>query len=189
MKLYTKTGDDGSTGLFGSARVQKDDPRIAAFGTVDELNACVGLAVSACSKGAFESSLLEILIAMQSQLFTLGADLATIPGSEHEDKITRISESDISQLESWIDDIDAGNEPMTNFVLPGGTELAGRLHLARTVCRRAERDVITLSNNQSVSEHVRIYLNRLSDLLFALARRTNKEAGVADIPWINKPDK
>jgi len=184
MKLYTKTGDDGSTGLFGSQRVQKDDPRIVAFGSVDELNACVGLAAAGCNKSSeFESALLEILCAMQSQLFTLGADLATVPGSEHEDKITRIGASDISQLESWIDEIDAGNEPMKNFVLPGGTELAARLHLARTVCRRAERDVITLSKNQSVSEHVKIYLNRLSDLLFALARRANKEAGVDDIPW------
>lgn len=187
MKLYTKTGDDGSTGLFGSQRVQKDDPRIVAFGSVDELNACVGLAAAGCNKdNEFETALIEMLGKLQSQLFTLGADLATVPGSKHEDKITRIGESDIALLESWIDEIDAGNEPMKNFVLPGGTEVAARLHLARTVCRRAERDVITLSRNQSVSEHVRIYLNRLSDLLFALARRANKEAGVADIPWTSK---
>ncbi|MCH8825138.1 MAG: cob(I)yrinic acid a,c-diamide adenosyltransferase [Planctomycetes bacterium] len=187
MKLYTKTGDDGSTGLFGSQRVQKDDPRIVAFGSVDELNACVGLTAAADYEkgGAFEATLKEMLGKLQSQLFTLGADLATVPGSKHEDKITRIGASDISQLESWIDEIDAGNEPMKNFVLPGGTEVAARLHLARTVCRRAERDVISLSKNQSVSEYVKIYLNRLSDLLFALARRANKEAGVDDIPWIS----
>ena len=187
MKLYTKTGDDGSTGLFGSQRVQKDDPRIIAFGSVDELNACVGLAAAGefekdCE---FETQLKEMLCNLQSQLFTLGADLATVPGSEHEDKITRIGANDSSQLESWIDEIEAGNEPMKHFVLPGGTEVAARLHLARTVCRRAERDVISLSKNQSVSEHVKIYLNRLSDLLFALARRANKEAGVDDIPWIS----
>ena len=188
MKLYTKTGDDGSTGLFGSERVQKDDPRIVAFGSVDELNACVGLAAAGeCEKHCdFESTLKEMLCNLQSQLFTLGADLATVPGSEHEDKVTRIGEGDIEQLESWIDEIDAGNDPMANFILPGGTELAARLHLARTVCRRAERDVISLSRDQSVSEHARVYLNRLSDLLFVLARRANKEAGVDDIPWTGK---
>ncbi len=184
MNLYTRTGDDGTTGLFGGDRVSKDDPRIAAFGSVDELNACVGLAAAACdSTNPFESRLLDTLSQLQSRLFDVGADLAAPLGSKHQDKIKRIDSDDVKQVEAWIDEFDAKNEPMKSFVLPGGTELAARLHLARTVCRRAEREVIALAHGGPVNEQLRIYLNRISDLLFAMARRANKQAGVADVPW------
>ncbi len=184
MTLYTGTGDDGTTGLFGGDRVSKDHPRVAAFGTVDELNACVGLAAAACgATDPYESQLLDMFRELQSRLFDIGADLAAPMGSKHEDKITRIDGDDVKQVEAWIDEIDAENEPMKRFVLPGGTELAARLHLARTVCRRAEREVIALTRVGPVNEQLRIYLNRISDLLFAMARRANKQAGVPDVPW------
>ncbi len=120
---------------------------------------------------------------LQSRLFDIGADLAAPAGSKHEDKIKRIDSDDVKQVETWIDEIDAKNEPMKNFVLPGGTELAARLHVARTVCRRAEREVIALARVGPVNEQLPIYLNRISDLLFAMARRANKQAGVPDVPW------
>ena len=184
MNLYTRTGDDGTTGLFGGDRVSKDDPRIAAFGSVDELNACVGLAAAACnSTNPFEARLLDTLSQLQSRLFDVGADLAAPLGSKHQDKIKRIDSDDVKQVEAWIDEFDAKNEPMKSFVLPGGTELAARLHLARVVCRRAEREVVALARVGPVNEQLRIYLNRISDLLFAMARRANKQAGVADVPW------
>lgn len=182
MKLYTRSGDDGSTGLFGGGRVAKDNPRVEAYGTVDETNAAVGIAAAAClGDSSAQQRIREILLAIQSRLFDLGADLATPPGSKHEEKVRRISEQDAQQAEAWIDEIDGLNEPMSSFVLPGGTELAARLHLARTICRRAERRIITLGSE--VSPHPQILLNRLSDLLFAMARLANRDAGVDDVPW------
>ncbi len=184
MNLYTRTGDDGTTGLFGGDRVSKDHPRVAAFGSVDELNACVGLAAAAAcnSTNPFESRLSDTLSQLQSRLFDVGADLAAPLGSKHEDKIKRIGNEDVTRAEAWIDEFDAKNEPMKSFVLPGGTELAARLHLARVVCRRAEREVVALARVGPVNEQLRVYLNRISDLLFALARRANKEAGLKDVP-------
>ena len=184
MDLYTRTGDDGTTGLFGGDRVGKDHPRMAAIGCVDELNACVGLAAAACgSVNPFESRLLDTLSQLQSRLFDVGADLAAPLGSKHEDKIKRIGDEDVKQAEAWIDEFDGPNEPMKSFVLPGGSELAARLHLARVICRRAEREVVALARVGPVNEHLRVYLNRISDLLFAIARRANKEAGDPDVPW------
>ncbi len=184
MNLYTRTGDDGTTGLFGGDRVGKDHPRVAAYGSVDELNACVGLAAAACSStNPFESRLLDTLSQLQSRLFDVGADLAAPLGSKHEDKIKRIENEDVMQAEAWIDEFDGQNEPMKSFILPGGSELAARLHLARVICRRAEREVVALARVGPVNDQLRIYLNRISDLLFALARRANKEAGVKDVPW------
>ena len=183
MKLYTRTGDDGTTGLFGGTRVDKDHPRVEAYGTVDELNACLGLAACCRPTDAWGRRLLEILGQVQSRLFDIGADLATPPGSKHEEKIERISADHVREAETWIDRIDSENDPVRNFILPGGTELAGRLHLARAVCRRAERRLVNLNRSEPVNTQTLIYLNRLSDLLFAMARRANKEAGVADVEW------
>ena len=184
MKLYTRTGDDGTTGLFSGARVSKDHPRIEAYGTVDELNSALGLAISACDGAkAFEARLAEILGTIQSRLFDIGADLATPEGSRNESKIRRIGETDVEESERWIDEVDSGNVEMRHFVMPGGTELASRLHLARTICRRAERLVVSLGHVEPVGTSTMRYLNRVSDLLFACARRANKESGVADIPW------
>lgn len=185
MKLYTKSGDDGSTGLFGGDRVSKDHPRVEAYGTVDELNASLGL-VSAILDADNElgQRFADILTRLQSRLFDIGADLATPEASRHESKISRIAQPHIDEAEGWIDEVDAGNDPMTSFVLPGGCELAARLHLARVVCRRAERRMVNLSHTDTVNPLSIIFINRLSDLLFAMARRANKEAGVPDVPWV-----
>jgi len=185
MKLYTRTGDDGTTGLFGGDRVGKDDLRVEAYGTVDETNASLGLAVAACDgQRAVHRRFLEILGEIQSRLFDIGADLATPAASKHEAKIRRVGDPDAAELERWIDEIDGANAPMQNFVLPGGTELAARLHLARTICRRAERRMVALARMETVNGAALKYVNRLGDLLFAMARRANGEAGVADVPWV-----
>jgi cob(I)alamin adenosyltransferase len=185
MKLYTRSGDDGTTGLFGGGRVSKDHPRIEAYGTVDELNATIGLAAAACrSDRAYERRLLEIFAPIQSRLFDIGADLATPEGSKNAAKVVRIDESFVAEIESWIDEIDGQNPPIRTFIMPGGGELAARLHLARTVCRRAERAMITLSHAEPVSNGAIQWVNRLSDLLFAMARQANHSAGVADVPWV-----
>lgn len=185
MKLYTRSGDDGSTGLFGGDRVSKDHPRVEAYGTIDELNAAIGLAAVACDPGSpLEKRLSETFQKLQSRLFDIGADVATPEGNKHEAKIIRITQSHIDELETLIDEMEEGNEPMTNFVMPGGTELASRLHVARTICRRAERRLISLSLTETVTPEPIIFINRLSDLLFAMARRANHEEGVGDVPWI-----
>jgi len=176
MKLYTKTGDDGSTGLFGGERVQKNDLRVIAYGEVDELNAVIGTVIADCQDKETAQTLQQI----QSDLFSLGAQLAT---PHEKDATAKIEVNHIQQLEQWIDYGVAEVPPMKNFVLPGGSSTSARLHLARTVCRRAERATITLSQQQNIHPDTIIYLNRLSDLLFALARLANHRAGVTDIPW------
>ena len=184
MKLYTRTGDDGTTGLFSGARVSKDHPRIEAYGTVDELNAVLGLVRSACDREhAFETRLAAIVAVIQSRLFDIGADLATPEGAKQQSKIHRIDDGDVSEAEGWIDEVDAANPPLRTFVMPAGTELAARLHLARTVCRRAERTIISLGNIEPVGDPLLRYMNRLSDLFFAMARRANHERGHPDVPW------
>lgn len=185
MKLYTRTGDDGTTGLFSGTRVAKDHPRVEAYGTVDELNAALGLAGAACgAEDTFPRRVLEILIPLQSRLFDIGADLATPDGAKNEAKIERITDEHVEEVERWIDEVDGGNPPMKHFILPGGTELAARLHVARTVCRRAERLMVQLGHAEPISAGAVRYVNRVSDLLFAMARRANVEAGVMDIPWV-----
>jgi len=185
MKLYTRSGDDGSTGLFGGGRVSKDHPRIEAYGTVDELNATIGLAAAACrGDRSYEGRLLEIFAPIQSRLFDIGADLATPEDSKASAKVTRIDESFVAEIETWIDEIDGLNPPIRTFIMPGGSELAARLHLARTVCRRAERLMIRLAHAEPVSTGAIRWINRLSDLLFAMARQANHVAGVADVPWV-----
>ena len=184
MNLYTRTGDDGTTGLFSGTRVSKDHPRIEAYGTVDELNAVLGLVGCACDRShAFERRLHEIVDVMQSRLFDIGADLATPEGAKQQARIHRIDEQDVAEAEGWIDEVDGGNPPISAFVMPGGSELAARLHLARTVCRRAERTIISLSAIEPVGDPLLRYMNRLSDLFFAMARRANHERGHADVAW------
>ena len=184
MKLYTRTGDDGTTGLFGGDRVSKDDLRIEAYGAVDELNAQMGMILVVCEIPLLE----EHLSPLQSRLFDLGADLATPCGSEHEDKISRMAEENVTNLERSIDAIESRNEPIKTFVMPGGTELASRIHVARCTCRRAERAIVRLAHRDTVNIHTIEFVNRLSDLLFAASRLANREAGVPDVPWIpHKP--
>jgi cob(I)alamin adenosyltransferase len=176
MKIYTKTGDAGETGLWGGLRVLKDSARVQAYGTVDECNAAIGVA----RVGGPPAQLDTILAQIQNQLFVVGADLAT-PGAAA--SIPRIDAGTIAFLETTIDALEAELEPLKQFILPGGTPAAAHLHLARTICRRAERWVVALAREEAVGPHVGIYLNRLSDCLFVLARAANAGAGVADVPW------
>lgn len=178
MKIYTKTGDDGTTGLFGGGRVPKHSTTVEAYGTVDELNASLGVA-RATKLEPFTDA---ILGAVQVDLFTLGAELACVRGQEEKLKMQLIAPEDSARLEKAIDDGEVGLPPLKNFVLPGGSPQAAALHLARTICRRAERNVLALEPGPR-GELV-IYLNRLSDLLFVLARRANVAADVQDVPWV-----
>ncbi|MGH7270937.1 MAG: cob(I)yrinic acid a,c-diamide adenosyltransferase [Polyangiaceae bacterium] len=178
MKLYTKTGDDGTTGLFGGARIGKASARVDAYGTVDETNAAIGVARAAGQAAVVDG----VLAAVQVDLFTLGAELACVAGREDKLKMTLLGESDIARLEHAIDEADAACPALKAFVLPGGSAQAASLHLARTVCRRAERAVLAMDDAPPRREAV-VYLNRLSDLLFALARHANVLANVADVPW------
>ncbi len=181
LKIYTKTGDDGDTGLFGGGRVPKDHPRVTAYGEVDELNAVIGQARSVEMMPRID----EVLAPVQRDLFALGAMLATpdlVKMKEQLEK-ARISDARIAQLEQAIDDGEAELEPLKAFILPGGTAKAAALHVARTVCRRAERAVIHLQKDTEVPQLVIVYLNRLSDLLFVLARVANKRAGAGEVTW------
>lgn len=180
MKIYTKTGDSGSTGLFGGARVDKDDARVEAYGTVDETNSAIGMARAAHAPETVERVLAEV----QVDLFVLGAELACVAGKEDKLKMRLLSHEDVVRLERAIDEAEASLAPLTSFVLPAGTPAAAALHHARTVCRRAERRVLAAGRQASIRNELLVYLNRLSDLLFVLARRANREAGVADEPWI-----
>ena len=178
MKIYTKTGDKGDTSLFGGQRVPKDALRIEAYGTVDELNSLLGVA-RADNTGSLVD---KVLGHVQSELFDLGADLAT-PRSNHKKQIKRIEPRDAHALEKYIDSLETHLKPLRAFVLPGGSPVAARLHFARTVCRRAERVVVRLSRNEDIGKGITVYLNRLSDLLFVLARYANHVAGVAETKW------
>jgi cob(I)alamin adenosyltransferase len=178
MKIYTKTGDKGDTSLFGGQRVPKDALRIEAYGTVDELNSVLGIVRSDNA----EPELDGILEAVQNRLFVLGADLAT-PRSLEKLNLRRIEPSDSKQIEKWIDALDDKLRPLKSFILPGGTAVASRLHFARTVCRRAERVVVRLSRNEDIGDEITVYLNRLSDLLFILARYANHVAGKSEVKW------
>ncbi|MEZ4287114.1 MAG: cob(I)yrinic acid a,c-diamide adenosyltransferase [Polyangiales bacterium] len=182
MKIYTKTGDSGETGLFGGARLSKAALRVDSYGQVDELNSVIGLALSQ----SIDESVATLLRGIQSELFQLGAELATVPGKLDKLSIALIDEPLIQALEMAIDRYEEQLEPLKNFVLPGGTQSAAALHYARCVCRRAERRVVELMQTEDVRELVVVYLNRLSDLLFVLARFENHRVSVADIPWIPK---
>ena len=179
MKIYTRTGDDGTTGLFGGARVRKDDARVEAYGTVDETNATIGMARAAGVSATID----EVLAAVQDDLFTLGAELACVPGKEASLKMRLLDAEDATRLERAIDAAEAALAPLKTFVLPGGTPAAAALHLARTVSRRAERRLLAARDEAPVRAELVIYLNRLSDLLFTLARQANHEAAIKDVPW------
>ncbi len=180
MKIYTKTGDAGTTGLFGGVRVGKDEPRVEAYGTVDELNAVVGVARAVGVPPAMDA----VLSSVQEALFVVGAELATVPGKEDKLSMALVSAEDTGRLEGSIDAMEADLAPLKNFVLPGGTPASAALHQARTVCRRAERCTLRASRGTAVRPEVLVYLNRLSDYLFVAARFANHSAGVPDVPWV-----
>lgn len=184
MKIYTRTGDKGSTGLFGGERVPKHHERIEAYGTVDETNVLVGLARAHIAQRSTLATLDSQLDAIQHQLFTLGADLATPTKSRA--KTDRIVERQVTWLEEQIDDLEAELEPLKNFILPGGDLVAASLHGARTVCRRAERRVSRLAGLEDVSQVALVYLNRLSDFLFVASRWANLKTDVPEVIW--RPD-
>ena len=185
MKLYTKQGDDGSTVLFDGTRVRKDDTRVSAYGDVDELNSQIGLTIAILSVAnkAYWKTLLDRLTLLQNELFTLGAELATPEEAHNRRRISKITSDHYTRLEGWIDEASAAVDPLRSFVLPGGSLAASHLHICRTVCRRAERNTVTLAASAPVSPDVIIYLNRLSDLFFAWSRWANKLEGVQDVPW------
>jgi len=184
-KIYTRTGDTGDTGLFGGGRVSKSDLRVEAYGTVDELNAALGWAASKVN----QQEIKDYIEAVQDDLFVIGADLATSPPTEARPRprVPILTKSRIGEIESWIDKADDGLPGLTAFVLPGGSEGAAALHMARTICRRAERAVVRLGAHEEVSNGVIPYLNRLSDLIFTLARLENHGVGIGDREW-SSPD-
>lgn len=181
MKIYTRTGDEGETGLFGGGRVGKDHPRVQAYGDIDELNSALGVVRATAPSHAFD----DLLQSIQRDLFALGGQLAT-PDPEKVKKAlekAELSDSRVSALERAIDEADSELPPLAAFVLPAGTPKACALHLARTICRRAERSVVTLTRTEEVPAFFVVYLNRLSDLLFTLARLANHREGVRDVTW------
>lgn len=178
-KIYTRKGDEGTTSLGGSQRVPKDSPRVQSYGTVDELNSAIGLALA----HGLSPRLAEVLPAIQNELFHLGSDLCMLEEDKSEHKIPQIEARHVEKLEGLIDELNEVVGPLENFILPGGCKGAGLLHVARAVCRRAERDVIALSRTEPVGAYVIPYLNRLSDALFTMARYENKMRGVAEPLW------
>jgi cob(I)alamin adenosyltransferase len=182
MKIYTKTGDKGQTGLFGGARVSKAELRVEAYGSVDELNSALGCVRAHTS----DAQTLALLHELQSELFTLGAELACTPGKSVDVGVTLLSDADVARLEATIDHLEKDLSPLKSFVLPGGTIEASFLHVARTTCRLAERRLVALSATEIVRGELLRYLNRLSDLLFVMARHANFRANVADVPWLGR---
>jgi cob(I)alamin adenosyltransferase len=181
MKIYTKTGDAGDTGLFGGGRVQKDDPRVEAYGDVDELNAVLGMARAVEPMPRVD----EILVPMQRDLFSIGALLATPDLEKMHGHLSKANIDDrrIKELERAIDDCEKELEPLKAFIIPGGSRKGAALHVARTVCRRAERRVVHLQHDVEIPQLVVVYLNRLSDLLFMLARVANVRTGAGEVTW------
>ncbi len=182
MKIYTRKGDGGATSLFGGVRVGKDHVRVEAYGTVDELNSALGLALAMLPPALGDWR--DQLVAIQSDCFTLGAILATPrTGDAKPDHIPNLPDSRVAALEKGIDELDEELEPLQSFILPGGIGPSAALQLARSVCRRAERRVVTLAETEEVDPIIIKYLNRLSDFLFTLARAANARMGVPDIEW------
>ena len=181
MKIYTKTGDKGTTALLGGGRVRKSHPRVAAYGTVDELNSVLGWAISL----AGDPTSRERLGLIQHDLFSLGSHLAAPPKAEGRKRppLPDLPRARIEEMERWMDEAEERLEPLREFILPGGTPAASALHLGRTVCRRAERDVVALAEEEAIDADLLRYLNRLSDLLFVLARVENRVAETPDVTW------
>jgi cob(I)alamin adenosyltransferase len=175
VKIYTRTGDSGETSLFGGGRVAKDDPRIEAYGTIDELNSFLGLARSSWPSSPIDAQLQNV----QSDLFDIGAFLA----SPNTDRFGSVKAERIEELERAIDALEADLQPLTSFIVPGGSAAAAQLHVARTVCRRGERKVTALNDSSPEMRTTIAYLNRLSDYLFVAARFANRRHGTADVPW------
>jgi cob(I)alamin adenosyltransferase len=186
MKIYTKTGDLGETGLIGGRRIPKNHARIIAYGSVDELNSSVGLSLAVLQSSRHASSFsdfIEILSAIQNDLFILGADLANDSPSTDNRESPRINEDMITEIESAIDVLDREPAPISFFILPGGSLESGHLHLSRSIARRSEVSVVGLSKAESINPLAIIYLNRLSDLFFVMARTANKRLGIPDNAW------
>lgn len=179
MKIYTRTGDAGQTSLRWGERISKDALRVEVYGTVDEANAFVGLAISHLRSGVADD-LRQMLLRIQRELFDVGADLSTPPDRSKGEQ-PKVTEPQVAQLEADIDQLQAGLEPLRNFILPGGTETASALHVARTVARRAERRLVTLMEQEPGDPVLLKYLNRLSDFLFVAARYANRATGAADV--------
>ena len=180
MKIYTRTGDAGGTALFGGTRVSKHDPRVAAYGEVDELNATLGTASAQCE---LPGEVVDIIAHIQKDLFAIGARLAD-PAEKIAERVTKVAvtEADIQRLENWIDRFESELPPLRKFILPGGNRFGAQLHLARTVCRRAERSIVSLGVD-NLDAHLLAYVNRLSDLLFVLARAVNHRGGQPEVEW------
>ena len=177
--IYTRKGDDGETSLGGGQRVPKDAPRVAAYGTVDELNSAIG---GAAAHG-LSPRLMEALPVIQNELFHLGSDLAFREEDKQQYQLPQIEERHVQKLEELIDELNEVVGPLQNFILPGGSSGAAQLHVARTICRRAERDVLTLAREEPIGPLVMPYLNRLSDALFFMARYENNQRGIAEPLW------
>jgi cob(I)alamin adenosyltransferase len=186
VKIYTRKGDGGQTGIWGGARLAKDAPRMEAIGCVDELNAAIGLAVATAQRAVcFDAGdqVLDLLGSVQQDLLVAGTELMAPGRTGSGADLPRLADGDVTRLETAIDDFTGMLPELRNFIVPGGTETAAHLHVARTVCRRAERRVTTLRRDGDVNPDVCAYLNRLADLLFVLARHANHTAGAADIIW------
>jgi len=180
--LYTRGGDKGETSLYGASRVAKDSPRVAAYGTIDELNSCIGAAIAVCKHDEITKPLKRI----QSELFTAGADLATELTAKGGARVSRIQKEDTQQLEEMVDELQGRLPKLKSFILPGGSQLSSALHLARAVCRRAERSVVTLGRVERINPEMVPYLNRLSTYLFNVARHANVLEGFEDDIWAQK---
>ena len=176
MKIYTKTGDDGTTGLIGNKRVKKSNPRIASYGMVDELNASIGMILSS----KIGKDIRDLLTRIQNDLFVVGADLAN---PDLKNKSNRVTSEMTTYLEKEIDRLEEKLSPITYFILPGGDLIASQVHLARAICRRAETNIVSLSETDEINNLCLIYMNRLSDLLFVVARTINKRKKISDVAW------
>ena len=176
MKIYTKTGDDGTTGLIGNKRIKKSNPRIVTYGTVDELNAALGIVLSS----KLGKDIHDLLTKIQNHLFVVGADLAN---PNLNDKSNRVTSEMVSFLEKEIDRLEEQLPPITFFILPGGDLVASHVHLARAICRRAEIHAVNLSEVDKINSECLVYMNRLSDLLFVVARTINKRKKISDVAW------